>query len=156
MSTSHGKRHGPRPLAIAAAGALALLAWSAGPTQAHPLYDTTRVVQQQGNACLATKGCRIIAVKSRRIQAGAAQQIVGRCPDDRPYFVNWDATHHEHVGLRVQDSRRGGVTVIAINHADVPGRVTLHIGCATGKVAQTAQLQSLEALPSKALKGVSR
>ena len=87
-----------------------------------------RVVQQQGNACLATMGCKISAVESKRIKAGAAQHIVGPCPDDRPYFVNWDATHHEHIGVRVLDSRLTGVKVIAVNHADVSGRVTLHIG----------------------------
>ena len=156
MSTHHCNRNNLRPHAILAAGALALLSLSVGPTQATSLYDTTHVVPQQGNACLGEKGCTVIALESKRIKAGAAQQIVGRCPDNRPFLVNWDAAHHEHIGIRLEEQRAKALTVVAINRADAPGRVRLYLGCATTKVAQTAQLQSLDAMPSNALKSASR
>lgn len=156
MNTQHCSRGGIRPIAILAPAALALLSLSAGPTQAHPLYDTTHVVQQQGNACLGQKGCKIIALESTSIKTGAARQIDGRCPDNRPFLVGWDATHHEHIGIRLEEQRAKALTVVAINRADAPGRVRLYLGCATNKVAQTAQLQSLDAMPSKALKRASR
>lgn len=140
-------------LALAVCLAMPLLA---GPTQAHPLYDTTRLVQQQGNACLGEKGCKVIAIQSKRVKAEAAQQIVGRCPDNRPYLVNWDATHHEHIGIRLMERRPKALTVVAINRADAPGRVTLYIGCSKDHGERTAQLQSLEALPSKAIKRAPR
>ena len=90
------------------------------------------------------------------IKTGAAQQIDGRCPDNRPFLVGWDATHHEHIGIRLEEQRAKALTVVAINRADAPGRVRLYLGCATSKVVQTAQLQSLDAMPSKALKSASR
>ena len=120
--------------------------------QAHPLYDTTRVLTQQGNACAGATRCKIIADDTKRIKAGRAQNITARCPADRPYFVNWDATHHEHIGIRLVQRGFGGVKVTAVNHADVPGRVTLHIGCAKDKAEVSAQLQALDALPTKAIK----
>ena len=52
-------RH-PRHILTFAAPAAVLLALSVGPAQAHPLYDTTRVLPQQGNACLKPANCKVI------------------------------------------------------------------------------------------------
>jgi hypothetical protein len=126
----------------------------AGQAQAHPLYDTSRLLTQQGNACVGAKSCKVIKDESKRIKPGRAQQIVARCPDDRPFLVNWDASHHEHIGIRQSERRQRAVTVVAINQADAPGRVTLFIGCAKSNPGRTPELQALNALPSKAVKGV--
>ncbi|MGD9507543.1 MAG: hypothetical protein AB7I59_25320 [Geminicoccaceae bacterium] len=138
---------------------LALAPWLgmlllAGQTQAHPLYDTSRLLTQQGNACVGAKSCRVIKDESKRIRPGRAQQIVARCPDERPWLVNWDATHHEHIGIRQIERRPRAVTVVASNQADASGKVTLFIGCAKNRPGPTPQLQAMNALPSKAVQGV--
>ena len=104
----------------------------------------------------ARRAARSSPSNSTSIKTGAAQQIDGRCPDNRPFLVGWDATHHENIGIRLEEQRAKVLTVVAINRADTPGRVRLYLGCATNMVAQTAQLQSLDAMPSKALKRASR
>jgi hypothetical protein len=142
-----------RRLAVAIAASLPLLS---GPAQATQLYDTTHVLQQQGNACVGATGCKVIESKSRRIKPGAAADITAYCPDARPFLVNWDASHHEHIGIRQSERKPRKVTVVAINHADTPGRVTLYLGCATKDPGRTPELKSVEALPSKALKGIRR
>ena len=111
---------------------------------------------QQGNACVGATGCKVIASEPRRIKVGQADDITARCPDARPYLVNWDASHHEHISIRQLERRPGGVTVVAINHADAPGRVTLYIGCAKERPAPTVEIQNLGALPTKALKSGGR
>ena len=136
--------------------ALMLLPLAAGPAQAHPLYDTTRVLEQEGNACVGQKDCKVIATERQRIKAGKALSISAHCPDARPFFVSWDAGHHEHIGIRLVERRSGGLSVEANNHADAPGRVTLFIGCAKERHRRTVELLSLEALPSKALKARRR
>ena len=138
------------------AAAVMLVPLLGGPAQAHPLYDTTRVLEQEGNACVGQKDCKVIASERQRIKAGKALSISAHCPDARPYFVSWDAGHHEHIGIRLVERRSGGLSVVAINHADAPGRVTLFIGCAKERHRRTVELQALEALPSKALKARRR
>ena len=44
--------------------------------------------------------------------------------------MNWDASFHEHIGLRLAERRPGGVTIVATNQAEATGRVRLFIGCA--------------------------
>lgn len=130
----------------------ALLPLLDGQALAHPLYDTTHVLEQQGNACVGATGCRVIASEPRRIKADRADDITARCPDGSPYLVNWDARHHEQIGIKQLERRPRGITVIAINRADVPGQVTLYIGCAKKQPGRTPELETVEALPSKALK----
>ncbi len=140
-----------RPWLGLAAGAFMLLPLAAGPARATPLYNTTRVLKQQGNACVGATGCKVIASEPRRIKAGRGDQISARCPDTRPYLVNWDASYHEHIGLRQVKRRQSSVSVAATNHADAPGQVTLFIGCAKRRPTATLEIQSLGALPTKAL-----
>jgi hypothetical protein len=139
-----------RWLTLASGAWLSLLA---GQAQSHPLYNTSRLLAQQGNACVGARNCEIIKDESKRIKPGRAQEIVAHCPGNRPWLVNWDATHHEHIGIRQAERRPRAVTVVAINQADAPGRVTLFIGCAKNKPGSTPQLQALNALPSKAVQG---
>ena len=155
MGAIPSRRNIARRLATPAllAGLLPLLA---GPAQAHPLYDTTRFLVQQGKACVGAAGCRLIASEPRRIKAGRDAEITARCPDARPYLVNWDASFHEHIGLRLAERRPGGVTVVATNQADATGRVTLFIGCAKDPPAPTVEIQNLGALPTRALKSGGR
>jgi hypothetical protein len=150
---------GPIPSRRTIAGALALpallaslLPLAAGQVQAHPLYDTTRVLEQEGIACVGRQDCKVIASEPRRIKVGRADDVTARCPDARPYLVNWDARRHEHISVTQLKRWPGGVTVVAINNADAPGRVTLFIGCAKERHRPTVELQSPAALPSKALK----
>ena len=105
---------------------------------------------------MGATGCKVIASEPRRIKVGQADDITARCPDARPFLVNWDASHHEHISIRQLKRGPGGLTVVAINHADAPGRVTLHIGCAKERPGRTPELQSMQALPSKALKAQRR
>ena len=60
------------------------------------------------------------------------------------------ARHTYNLGL--QGMRGIAILLVLLNHADVPGRVTLHIGCAKDKAEVSAQLQALDALPTKAIK----
>ncbi len=110
-----------------------------GQAQAHPLYDTTRLLREQGNACVGAKGCRLIASEPRRIKAGRVAEITAHCPDARPYLVNWDASFHEHIGVRLAERRPGLVTVVATNQADTTGRVKLIIGCASNPPGPTVE-----------------
>lgn len=151
MTAIHFGRKHAYGLTLASGLGMLLLASQA---QAHPLYDTSRLLTQQGNACVGAKSCKVIEDKSKRIKPGQAQQITARCPADRPWLVNWDASHHEHIGIRQSQRGSRAVTVVAINQADAPGRATLFIGCAKSKPGPTPQLQALNALPSKAVKGV--
>jgi hypothetical protein len=151
MGAIPSRRNTARRLATPALLAV-LLPLLAAPAQAHPLFDTTRLLQQQGNACVGATGCKVIASEPRRIKVGQADDITAHCPDAHPFLVNWDASHHEHIGITQLERRPGGVTIVAINHADAPGRVTLHIGCAKERPGRTPELQSLQALPSKALR----
>ena len=150
MTTSDGDNTGLRPWLGLAAGALMLLPLAAGPARATALYDTTRVLARQGNACVGATGCKVIASEPRQMKAGRGAKITARCPDARPYLVNWDASYHEHIGLRQLKRRQVGLTVVATNHADAPGRVTLFIGCAKRRPTATLEIQSLGALPTKA------
>ena len=63
--------------------------------------------------------------------------------------MNWDASHHEHISVRQLERRAGGLTVVAINQADSPGRIRLFIGCAKERHDRTPELQWRQALPSK-------
>ena len=145
------RRNIARPFAAPAllAGLLPLLY---GQALAHPIYDTTHLLQQQGNACVGATGCKVIASEPRRIKVGQADDITARCPDARPFLVNWDASHHEHISIRQLKRWPRVLTVVAINRADAPGRVTLHIGCAKERPGRTPELESVQALPSKAIK----
>jgi hypothetical protein len=119
--------------------------------QATPRYDTTRVVTQQGNACVGAKGCTVIASEPRQIKAGRSDVISARCPDARPYLVSWDARFHEHIALRQLKRWPHSLRVAATNQAGAPGQATLFIGCAKQRPASTVEVQSLGALPTKSL-----
>jgi hypothetical protein len=148
MTTSDGGGAGLRPWLGLAAGAFMLLPLLAGPALARPLHDTTRFLVQQGKACVGAVGCRLIDSEPRRIKAGRDAEITAHCPDARPYLVNWDASFHEHISLRLAERGSGGVTVVATNQADATGRVTLVIGCAKNPPGPTLEIRTLGALPT--------
>lgn len=155
MSTLSSRRTRGSALALPAVLALPLLLL-AGSAQAYPLHDTTRFLVQQGKACVGAAECRPIASAPRRIKAGRVAEITAHCPEARPHFVNWDASFHEHIGVRVTERRADGVTVVATNQADATGRVTLFIGCAKDPPGPTIEIGSLGALPTRALQRAGR
>ena len=130
-----------------------LLTLLAGQAQAHQLHDTTRFLQQQGKACVGAPGCKLIASEPRRIKAGRAAKITAHCPDNRPYLVNWDASFHEHIGLRQAARGPGNVSVVASNQAGATGRVTLVIGCAKTAPPPTIEIKAMGAVPTGPLVG---
>lgn len=85
---------GPIPFRRTNAGALALpallaslLLLAAGPAQAHRLFNTTRVLAQQGNACVGVTGRKVVASKPQQITVDRADDITMRCPDARLRFT---------------------------------------------------------------------
>ena len=145
------RRHPVRVLSLAASAAV-LLALSAGQARAHPLYDTTRVISQQGNACLKPANCRVIEGSRKIIRPNAAAVITMHCPAATPYFQGWDVGHHEHIRVQLLDHDRRSLKVIATNDADSNGVAKVFIGCSARNVRPTSLMQSAGGLPSKPLK----
>ena len=144
-------RH-PRHILTFAAPAAVLLALSLGPAQAHPLYDTTRVLPQQGNACLKPANCKVIEGEKKVIRPAAAAVVTMRCPAATPYFQGWDVRRHEHITVQLLDHDRRSLKVIATNDADSNGVLKVFIGCSAKDSEPTALMQSAGGLPSKPLK----
>jgi hypothetical protein len=139
---------------LGVAGAvLAAMTLVAPAVQAHPIYDTTRVLDHQGNACLGERDCRQIASKSTAIKAGQSAGISMRCPTAHPYLQGWDARRDEHISISMAERRAVRLTLVATNHADTPGWTTIIIGCSSTPHHPTAFLQSVNAVPSKMLRG---
>ena len=135
-------------LGVAAAAAV-LLPLSIAPVRAHPLYDTTRLLEQQGNACLKPAQCRTIVGKKVAIRKGEAAVLTMRCPTSDPYFQGWDVRRHEHIQVTLTEQRTVGLKVIAVNQADAAGSVTLVIGCSSRPTKPTSIMQSAGGFPTK-------
>ena len=88
------------------------------PALAHPLHDTTRVLAQEGNACVGggeLQGHRVRAAADQGRQAPGS----GALPDARPYR-ELGRDFHEHIGIRLVERRPGGLIVVAINQPTRP------------------------------------
>jgi hypothetical protein len=149
------RKNDMRPFTAARLGLIALLlapsSMTASLAMAHSIYETTRVVQPQGVACVGVKACKVVTVHRKRIPSGTELGMNAKCPAERPYLVNWDAARHEHIGVKVVKRGANKLTVLAANHADAPGSVTLYLGCSPNAVKASARLMAMEAIPSKAL-----
>ena len=135
-----------------AAPAAILAAVSIGSAQADPLYDTTRVLPQQGNACLKPANCKVIEGDRTVIRQGAAAVVTMRCPAATPYFQGWDVRRHEQITVQMLDHDRKSLKVIATNDADSNGVLKVFLGCSTKDIKPTSLMQSAGGLPSKPLK----
>ncbi len=123
-----------------------------GLAQAHPLYDTTGILVQQGNACLKPVGCKVIPGDQEVIRRGAAAVITMRCPAATPYFQGWDIRRHEHIKVELLDYDRKSLKVVAVNPADTSGTAKIYIGCSTKSIEPSSLMQSAGGFPTKPLK----
>ena len=156
-----------RPASAGCALLVALgLALAAGqPADATEIYDTTRILEHEGNECAgAPKGqCAPTPPRRYTIPGGQTKGIELACPESRPHVVGWDADHHEHISLELvppaaeaasaatADHRPGGLTLVVTNHADVPGSASVVLGCSARPVDRAIIVRHTSAVPTKRL-----
>ena len=128
---------------------LATLVISIVQAPAQTLYRTTRVLDNQGNACLGLGSCAEFPQTVVSVDARQRTTLSPKCPADHPYLVGWDAEHHEHITVAfVGASGTGQLKLVIGNNADVAGSATVSIGCSETYLRQTSLLQSASAIPT--------
>lgn len=138
----------------ALAAALGLFLTSGAVAHAQTLYNTQRVLDQAGNACLRAAKCVSIEAKTVAVDAGKDASVSLQCPARHPYLLGWDSRHHEHITvtaaprLTASDQASKAVTFVIGNVADASGSATLYLGCSDVEVHPTAAMEQTSALPS--------
>ena len=127
MNDSNVGGAGLRPWLGLAAGALMLLPLLAGQRRRTALRHGAR--PRAGQCLRGRHGLQGHRVRAAADQGRSADDITARCPDARPFLVTGTQAIMSTSAQQLKRWPRV-LTVVAINHADAPGRVTLHIGCA--------------------------
>ncbi len=119
------------------------------------VYNTKRVLQEQGNACANSNAtvCQSVPLGRTIVASEKSTTFDANCPSDYPILVGWDATHSEQIvaGIRPGSLTDNGMQIVVGNRADRGGFIKVLLGCATDRLAQKGNLtitESLDAVPT--------
>jgi hypothetical protein len=143
---------GALPLALASVLACPAFA-------AESAYDTSRMLQYDGNECLGVPKC--VSVKSPWIPIAdnSSKVFTIGCPTASPYAWHWDTEQHEHVVVRLTGRASSGITLRASNQqTGAAGAIRGYLGCSTKPFdpSGTGSMVSRSGVPSKNWKAEGR
>jgi len=98
-------------------------------TSGDSIYNTSRMLPHIGNECADVPFCESVKLPPRMVEVGQEDIFVVNCPDESPYAWHWDARHHEHLNIAMTARTDYGLTFLAVNRADVPGKLKMYVGC---------------------------
>jgi hypothetical protein len=110
------------------------------------LYETSRLLEYQGNECARVPGCVTVQAPPALVRADQVKVVAVQCPDTHPVAWHWDTEQHEHMLVRLVGRTRQGLSFSIRNVADAAGTARIFVGCSTapfsfaGTGAQTSRI----------------
>ena len=110
------------------------------------LYETSRILEYQGNECARVPGCVTVQAPPAVVGPDQVKALAVQCPDTHPVAWHWDTEQHEHMLVRLAGRTRQGLTFSIRNVADAAGTTRIFVGCSTapfsfaGTGAQTSRI----------------
>lgn len=110
-------------------------------------FDTAFLVPPVGQACDGVPDCETQRSETVTLAPGERREIAASCDARRPFFWNWDLEAHHHLSVVTRHTNFAGLTVVATNRADAPGKLTLLLGCSKRSWERSGLMTGASFLP---------
>lgn len=98
------------------------------------------MVPSDHQKCVGVPDCLSHTAEAYTIEPGQRALLQFSCPQNQPYFWNWDAAHHKHISLTLVGIHQSGLTIAAKNHLAQPGSFTVSLGCSSQQYSGTGYM----------------